>query len=154
MQCKFLQNIPKKLHNLVQRSLFFIFSQSVWSIRTRVVCSCQKKLHAVRGNYAKGPVCIVFPTWGVLHSFLALGLCWGRAHDCNHCAPNYLTNPPSIQAFRCTVLLQCKAMQMQLIALQCTASRCNWFSICKATDDVQRDSAVMLECIEVWPPGA
>ena len=60
-----LAKYPQKFAQLCARGsvLHCNFSQSVWSIsRARVVCSCHKKLHAVRRNYAKGSVCIVFPT--------------------------------------------------------------------------------------------
>ena len=63
MQCKFGKISPKICTTLCKGSVLHCnFSQSVWSIRARVVCSCHKKLHAVRRNYAKGSVCIVFPT--------------------------------------------------------------------------------------------
>ena len=43
--------------------------------------------------------CAYFFVQRRVHSFLATGFGLRRNHDCNHCATNYLTGPPPVQAF-------------------------------------------------------
>ena len=125
MQCKFCKISQKVCTTLCKGVLYCIANLAkMCGASGRGWCVLVKRNYTE--ELCKALVCIVFPTLYVpLHSLLAPGLPRRWIHDCNHCAPNYLTSPPPIQAS----VLQCKTMQMQLIESQCTAKvYCiNWF---------------------------